>query len=116
MYIFQYYSFDLFCFSLDDSGRNIYEGITKSRIFDAESCKDKGLVLYAVHDKFYPIVAKAVKDKGIRLDVVDHCYMFSIPREEALKFDVGYVWYLLYSIRYLYVNGHSLFLIANVNF
>ncbi|XP_018560931.1 uncharacterized protein LOC108903292 isoform X2 [Anoplophora glabripennis] len=70
-----------------DSGKNIYEGIKETNKFEADDCNDKILFLYAIHNKFYPIVAKAVREKGINLSIDDHCHMFSIPQEEALKFE-----------------------------
>ncbi|XP_023312933.1 uncharacterized protein LOC111693027, partial [Anoplophora glabripennis] len=79
--------FDIFIFSLDDTGKNIYEGILKTRRFNPGEFKDRDSWFYMVHNKFYPIVSKAIKDKGWTSTADIHYDMYSIPREQALKFD-----------------------------
>lgn len=82
-----YHSFDIFIFSLDDTGRNIYEGITKTKRLDTGDFKDRLPQSYSIHNKLYPTVVKAFKDKGKPMSIEYPCHMYSIPREEALKFE-----------------------------
>ncbi|XP_018560923.1 uncharacterized protein LOC108903289 [Anoplophora glabripennis] len=85
--LLKYYSFDIFIFSLDDTGKNIYEGIRKTKRLDTGDFRDRPPLLYSIHNKFYQIVVKAFKDKGISMTQEIPCHMFSIPRQEALKFE-----------------------------
>lgn len=76
----------MFCFSLDDSGKNIYKGIKETKRLEVDDFRNKDLLLHSIHNKFHTIVVEAIKQKGLQILTEDNCHMFSIPKEEALMF------------------------------
>ncbi|KAJ8963252.1 hypothetical protein NQ318_018718 [Aromia moschata] len=85
--LMQYYSIDIFVFTLDDSGENAYEAMLNTRRFNI-SYTDRLPLLYSVHRKLHPVLMKAIKDRQGIIEIATPCYMYSISKEKAMEFDI----------------------------
>ncbi|KAJ8968985.1 hypothetical protein NQ314_001995 [Rhamnusium bicolor] len=79
--------FDVFIFTLNETGENVYDALMKTRRLET-NFSDRPRLFYSIHNKLYPAVFKALKERKIEIYAEIPCYLYAIPKEEALKFDV----------------------------
>lgn len=71
-------------FSLDSTGRRIYDGLMRTKRIHF----GRPIIMTAVHRNLYPIVMRVLDDKKLKAasDVSQHVY--SLPIEQAYLFDL----------------------------
>ncbi|KAJ8924213.1 hypothetical protein NQ315_007004 [Exocentrus adspersus] len=82
-----YNTFDIFFFSLGD-GANIGEAFRTSRRLHPGNYTSRKPLLFSVHQRLYTPVKKLLQETGKSFIEEIQCYMFSIPSDEALAFEI----------------------------
>lgn len=72
-------------FSLDSSGRRIYEGLMKTKRIHF----GRPIILRAIHRNLYPTVMKVLDEKNLKIESDVAQYVYSLPIEEAYRYEIA---------------------------
>lgn len=84
--LLQYSGYDIFFFTLEKSGSDLYKALTDTRILNV----DGRVVLYGILNEHYPTVLKSFIHKNITNFQTIEMMLYYLPKDKALDFTVVY--------------------------